>query len=108
LQTKGPDGNDVQALEPLLEDDPRSFDLFEPPQEAENVGVYAMEKQALQLFSSEHLSAIFANSKLLQRFTGFLNSHRPQSIPLLIYYLDALKALRAIKYANAVAEALGP
>jgi PAS domain-containing protein len=108
LQTKGPDGNDIHALEPLLEDDPRSFDLFEPPQEAENVGVYAMEKQALQLFSSEHLSAIFANSKLLHRFTGFLNSHRPQSIPLLIYYLDALKALRAIKYANAVAEALEP
>lgn len=108
LQTKGPDGSDVQALEPLLEDDPRSFDLFEPPQEAENVGVYALEKQALQLFSSEHLSAIFASPKLLHKFTGFLNSHRPQSIPLLIYYLDALKALRAIKYANAVAEALEP
>ena len=108
LQTKGPDGSDVHALEPLLEDDPRSFDLFETPQEPENVGVYALEKQALQLFSSEHLSAIFANPKLLHKFTGFLNSHRPQSIPLLIYYLDALKALRAIKYANAVAEALEP
>jgi len=108
LQTKGPDTSDIQALEPLMEDDPRSFDLFEVPQEAENVGVYALEKQALQLFSSEHMSAIFANSKLLHKFTGFLNSHRPQSIPLLIYYLDALKALRAIKYANAVAEALDP
>jgi hypothetical protein len=27
---------------------------------------------------------------------------------MLIYYLDALKALKAIKYANAVAEALSP
>lgn len=108
LQTKGPDYNDVHALEPLMEDDPRSFDLVEPSQPAEDVGVYALEKQALQLLSHGHLSAIFASSKLLLKFTGFLNSHRPQSIPLLVYYLDALKALRAIKYANAVAEALDP
>lgn len=108
LQTKGPDNSDGHTLEPLMEDDPRSFDLVEPLQDAEDVGVYALEKQALQLFSNGHLSAIFADSKLLLKFTGFLNSHRPQSIPLLIYYLDAVKALRAIKYANAVAEALEP
>ena len=108
LQTKGPDNSDVHGLAPLMEDDPRSFDLFEPEQEAGNVGVYELEKQAVRLLSNDHLSAIFANSKLLLKFTGFLNSHRPQSIPLLIYYLDALKALRAIKYANAVAEALEP
>lgn len=29
-------------------------------------------------------------------------------MPILIYYLDALKALKAIKYSNAVAEALSP
>lgn len=29
-------------------------------------------------------------------------------MPILIYYLDALKSLRAINYANAVAEALEP
>jgi hypothetical protein len=108
LQTKGPGNSDVHHLEPLMEDDPRSFDLFEPEQESGNVGVYELEKQAMRLLSNDHLSAIFANSKLLLKFTGFLNSHRPQSIPLLIYYLDALKALRAIKYANAVAEALEP
>jgi len=39
---------------------------------------------------------------------GNLNAHRPKSIPVLIYYLDALKALRAIRYANAIAEALDP
>lgn len=108
LQSKALDGNDAQALEPLMEDDPRSFDLVEPPQEAGNVGMYELEKQAEQLLSKDHLSAIFANSKLLLKFTGFLNSHRPQSIPLLVYYLDALKALRAINYANAIAEALEP
>jgi PAS domain-containing protein len=108
LQTKGPDNGDAQELEPLVEDDPRSFDLVEPAQQPSDIGVYALEKQAEVLFSNEHLSAIFANSKLLLKFTGFLNSHRPQSIPLLIYYLDALKAIRAIKYSNAIAEALEP
>ncbi|OQO01027.1 hypothetical protein B0A48_13270 [Cryoendolithus antarcticus] len=108
LQTKGPDSSDARDLEPLGGDDPRSYDLVEPPQERENVGVYALEKQADLLMSHEHLSAIFANSKLLLKFTGFLNSHRPHSIPLLIYYLDALKAIRAIKYSNAIAEALEP
>lgn len=108
LQSKALDGNDAHALEPLVEDDPRSFDLVEPAQKDGNVGLYELEKQAEQLLSKEHLSAIFADPKLLLKFNGFLSSHRPQSIPLLIYYLDALKALRAIHYANAVSEALEP
>ena len=109
LQTKGPDNSDVAHLEPLLEDDPRSFDLIAPGDERDvPTGVYALERRAEQLFSSDHLRIIFDDPRLLLKFTGFLNNHRPQSIPLLIYYLDALKAIRAINYANAVAEALEP
>lgn len=108
LQSKGPDNSDAQQLEPVIEDDPRSFDLVAPPQESHHVGLYAMERRSEQLFSTDHLQEIFEDPKLLLKFTGFLNSHRPQSIPILIYYLDALKALRAIRYANAIAEALGP
>lgn len=70
--------------------------------------MYALEQRSEQLFSAEHLRTIFEDPKLLLKFTGFLNSHRPKSIPILIYYLDALKALRAINYANAIAEALEP
>lgn len=70
--------------------------------------MYALEKRSEQLFSASHLRTIFEDPKLLLKFTGFLNSHRPKSIPILIYYLDALKALRAINYANAIAEALEP
>lgn len=91
-----------------MEDDPRSWDLVAPAQDDQDVGSYALEKRSDQLFSAEHLRTIFEDPRLLLRFTGFLNSHRPQSIPILIYYLDALKALRAIKYANAIAEALEP
>ena len=108
LQTKGPDNGDSSYLEPVLEDDPRSWDLVAPAQDDQDVGSYALEKRSDQLFSAEHLRTIFEDPRLLLRFTGFLNSHRPQSIPILIYYLDALKALRAIKYANAIAEALEP
>lgn len=110
LQTKAPENSDAQQLEPIGEDDPRSWDLLDPPDEygSQPTGIYALEKRADQLFSSEHLHTIFDDPKLLLKFTGFLNHHRPKSIPILIYYLDALKALRAIGYANAIAEALDP
>ena len=109
LQTKGPDNSDVQQLEPVLEDDPRSWDLVDPVDDVgAPTGMYALEKRAEQMFSTEHLRTIFTDPKLLLKFTNFLNSNRPRSIGILIYYLDALKALRAINYANAVAEALEP
>lgn len=108
LQTKGPDNGDAQYLEPVLEDDPASWDLVGPAQNEEQSGIYALEKRALQLFGAGHLRMIFDDPKLLLKFTGFLNTYRPKSIPILIYYLDALKALRAINYANAIAEALEP
>lgn len=109
LQTRGPDSGDAHYLEPVLEDDPASWDLVGPPQqEEEPSGMYGLERQAEKLFSADHLSMIFEDPRLLLRFTGFLNNHRPKSIPILIYYLDALKALRAINYANAIAEALEP
>ncbi|KAM3418361.1 hypothetical protein BST61_g4360 [Cercospora zeina] len=108
LQTKGPDNADPTYLEPVLEDDPRSWDLVAPIEEGQEEEQYALENRADQLFSAEHLRIIFEDPRLLLRFTGYLNSHRPQSIPVLIYYLDALKALRAINYANAISEALEP
>ena len=110
LQTKGPDNSDARLLEPVVEDDPRSWDLIEPADELSGgpTGIYALEKRSELMFSSEHLRTIFNDPKLLLKFTGFLNTHRPKSIAILIYYLDALKALRAINYANAVAEALDP
>jgi hypothetical protein len=37
-----------------------------------------------------------------------LSVHKPSSIPILVYYLDVLKALKAISYSNAILEALTP
>ncbi|KAF2132151.1 hypothetical protein P153DRAFT_284361 [Dothidotthia symphoricarpi CBS 119687] len=95
-------------LSPLLEDDPKSFDLIAPPDEQNGRNEYSLETRSEQLFSKQHLEAIFKDTPSLLRFSSFLGVARPQSVPVLIYFLDALKALRAIKYANAVAEALEP
>ncbi|KAI4929356.1 uncharacterized protein J4E92_005020 [Alternaria infectoria] len=107
LQQKADIIEDGDRLSPLLEDDPQSFDLVCGPIENSR-SQYSLETRSEQLFSREHLKAIFADTASLLRFTSFLSIARPNSLPTLIYYLDALKALRAISYANAVAEALEP
>ncbi|KAF1838574.1 hypothetical protein BDW02DRAFT_488716 [Decorospora gaudefroyi] len=106
LQQKNGITDDGDRLAPLMEDDPTSFDLVGAP--TENERQFSLETRSEQLFSRQHLEAIFADTASLLRFTSFLSVARPNSVPILIYYLDALKALRAISYANAVAEALEP
>lgn len=106
LQTKGlPDNGD--KLEPYLLDDPGSFDLVAPAENGGHQG-FSLEARSVLMFSRDHLKIIFSDPTLLLRFTAFLSTHRPQSVPILIYYLDALKAMKAISYANAIAEALEP
>ncbi|KKY23076.1 putative hisactophilin c49s mutant phototropin phy3 fusion protein [Diplodia seriata] len=105
LQTK-PGAEDDGRLEPLIEDDPGNFDLVGPDDHASKD--YSLEARSEKILSKEHLQAIFSDPALLNKFTAFLSAYKPKSLPLLVYYLDALKALRAINYANAVAEALEP
>jgi len=104
LQTKPID--EAERLDPLLEDDPASFDLV--PGATNGPSGFSLEKRSEQLFSREHLLEIFSDPSLLLKFTSFLSIKRPKSIPTLVYYLDALKAIKAINYANAVTEALEP
>ncbi len=97
----------TDALQPVDDDDldPGSFDLVAPAQGGSRQ--YSLETRSEQLFSAEHLKIIFEDPSLLLRFTSFLSNHKPSSVPVLVYYLDALKALKAIYYSNAVLEALG-
>ncbi|MCJ1321535.1 hypothetical protein MMC15_006880 [Xylographa vitiligo] len=67
-----------------------------------------LEKVSELIFSPIHLQAIFKDPSSLLKFTSFLSTTRPQSIPTLIYYLDATKALKAIRYANSIAKSLEP
>jgi hypothetical protein len=105
LQARGPP-DEQDKMEPLLDDDPRSYNLVAPANDRGRA--FSLETRSDQLFSRRHLEIIFADPALLLRFTTFLGTFRPHSVPVLIYYLDSLKALRAIKYANAVAESLLP
>ncbi|KAL8972920.1 MAG: hypothetical protein Q9183_000271 [Haloplaca sp. 2 TL-2023] len=98
------DEND--QMRPLSGDLLGSFDLVAPPDMSHQP--FSLEIRTQQLFSRDHLQLVFSNPTLLLRFTAFLSTHRPGSVPVLIYYLDALKAIKAIKYSNAVAEALTP
>lgn len=98
--------DEYDQMRPLSGDLLGSFDLVAPPIESHQP--FSLENRTELLFSREHLQVVFSNPTLLLRFTAFLSTYHPDSVPLLIYYLDALKALRAIKYSNAVAEALSP
>ncbi|KAK0388497.1 hypothetical protein NLU13_4741 [Sarocladium strictum] len=91
LQIKG-SGTDHDALEPLAEEelDPASFDLVAPP--SQSMKTYDLENQSELLFSRSHLAIILDDPILLQRFTNFLHKWRPESVPVMVYYLNALKA----------------
>lgn len=101
IQERDMDEGDL-TLDALLED----YDLDTTVDDVD--GTYSLEAFSDLLFSSEHLKSIFGDTSSLLSFTAFLSEHRPHSLPILIYYLDTTKALRAFKYANAIAEGLGP
>ncbi|KAL8736302.1 MAG: hypothetical protein Q9166_000457 [cf. Caloplaca sp. 2 TL-2023] len=65
-----------------------------------------VEKRVELLFSRQHLELIFADKELSIRFGAFLRTYRPESVPVLGYYLETIKALRTLKYAEAVVKGL--
>ena len=71
-------------------------------------GTDPLEKISRLLFARQHLQLILADASLSYRFTNFLRTYRPDSAPILAYYLDAIKALKTIKYAEAIMKGLGP
>ncbi|KAL9016347.1 MAG: hypothetical protein Q9185_006293 [Variospora sp. 1 TL-2023] len=76
---------------------------FELPNSIEtNATPPSLEARSELLFSRQHLELIFADKELSKRFGTFLRTYRPDSVPILGYYLDTIKALRTLKYAEAV------
>lgn len=106
--------NEVQArgLAPLAEDvvDPEGFDLAPAPRDSEEgrPDLFSLERRSLLMFSKTHLRVVFEDLKLLRKFSAFLVEHRPDSVPLLVYHLEARKALAAIKYTNAITRKMKP
>ncbi|KAL9037880.1 MAG: hypothetical protein Q9214_005506 [Letrouitia sp. 1 TL-2023] len=86
-------------------DEPHNFDLRPPPP---NKPLKFLDRLSDQLFSVEHLQILLRDPSLFMRFTAFLNRYMPQTTPILARYLEAQKAIKAVEYANAVAEAIKP
>lgn len=101
----------LQELNPLEESDELapvneneeglSYDLV-APYDGDGVPLHSLERQADIMFSSEHMLTIVTNPRYLAHFREFLSEERPKSLPVLTYYLNACKALKAIQYANAL------
>ena len=86
-------------------DNAHNFDLKPPPP---NSKVKNLDTLSEQLFSGDHLRIILKDPSFFLRFTAFLNRYRPHSAPILVRYLEAQKAMKAVEYANALAETIRP
>ena len=82
--------------------------LTDPPSSNSNANesIAPLEKRSDLLFSREHLQLILADSTLSLKFSDFLRTYRPDSVPILAYYLDAIKAVKTIRYAEAIIKGL--
>lgn len=98
--------NDHDRMSTVMLDDPKNFDLIASPSTQSDT-TYMLETQADLLFSTRHLKGIFENKKLFLEFSNFIYTYRPEGRKVLAQYLDSLKALHALKYANTITNRLG-
>lgn len=113
LVTSKPPRNSDRGPPALIgTDEPKSGDssLADPPDNNDNAidSIAPLERRSELLFSREHLQLILADSTLSLKFTDFLRTYRPDSVPMLAYYLDAVKVVKTIKYAEAIIKGLEP
>lgn len=85
--------------------DALDFDLRPPPPRPKPPSVESLSDL---LFSSGHLDVLLHSPQDLARFTAFLGKYRLQYHPALLKYLETQKAIKAVEYANAVAEGIQP
>ncbi|KAL9115822.1 MAG: hypothetical protein Q9227_000190 [Pyrenula ochraceoflavens] len=80
------------------------FDLQAPFSDPERG--HSIEMLLDMLCSTEHMTSIFEEPSSLEDFAAYIRTARPQSLPLLTYYMDTSKAMKALDYANAIAKTL--
>ena len=67
-----------------------------------------LDNVAERLFSDDHLLIILRDPGQFRRFIAFVNRYKPQAAPMLTRFLETQKAIKAVEYANAIADTLGP
>lgn len=109
LHVASPDKSGLLYSELTVGDDPESWDVIQPTTCHDSPSLtqpYSLERRAKELYSAEHLKIILEDKAFLQTFSQFLRDHRPWRKLTLAYYLSAVKALKALDYANALTIAL--
>ncbi|KAL9637532.1 MAG: hypothetical protein Q9204_001851 [Flavoplaca sp. TL-2023a] len=101
FQTGAHHGSHQPRARPKLNE----FDL-QSSEDSNGRDIHAIETRTEMLFSRQHLEFIFADRELSTRFANFLRTYRPDSVPVLGYYLETIKALKTLKYAEAVMKGL--
>ncbi|KAJ5919865.1 PAS-associated C-terminal [Penicillium verhagenii] len=92
---------DAEEFHPVIEENGVSYDLI-APFEGDEAPLHKLERVSDVMFGTEHMLHILNNPRYLSRFRDFLLEERPRSISTLTYYLNAVKALKAIEFANAL------
>ncbi|KAI5778775.1 hypothetical protein EDC01DRAFT_756590 [Geopyxis carbonaria] len=88
-------------------DEPHSYDLLAPTASTiQHTPSASIEAQTERLMGRAHLKTILTRPALLAEFADFLMKRDGNGVKLLVYYLDAQKALKALAYANAIAAGL--
>ncbi|RMD43700.1 hypothetical protein DV735_g1420, partial [Chaetothyriales sp. CBS 134920] len=64
----------------------------------------SQERIAELLFSATHLNHVLQEPSSWAKFTRFLSRYKPEYRPLVSRYLQSQKAVKAVEYANALAE----
>ena len=83
----------------------QDFDLAPP---APRASLTTIDGLSERLFSDEHLQVILNDSSLFPKLTAFLNQYKPRTLSVLTHYLETQKAIKAIEYANAIANNIHP
>jgi PAS domain S-box-containing protein len=83
--------------------DALDFDLRPPPPRPKPPSIESLSEA---LFSAGHLHALLRHPQYLAQFTAFVGKYRPHYHAVILRYLETQKAIKAVEYANAIAESI--
>lgn len=83
--------------------DALDFDLRPPPPRPKPPSIESLSEA---LFSAGHLHALLRHPQYLTQFTTFVGKYRPHYHAVILRYLETQKAIKAVEYANAIAESI--
>lgn len=96
-------GTDTGVASDSDTSDALDFDLHPPPPRPKSLSVETLSES---LFGAGHLNVLLRHPQYLTQFTSFVAKYRPDYHSTLLRYLETQKAIKAVEYANAVAQGI--